>query len=264
MLEIRPIGTANLPDAARLCLSGESLSDRPRGFTREIETDCSRCKLAYLRDQFRKGSKALAAYRFGMLVGYLEYHPVAHAPVPVDGEDVFVVTCLRVPEESERIDVEPALLEEAARLWTEAGARGGAVLAREKDWTRMGFEEIVRTADAYLGDERVLWFRRTGEGDAPRIVEVDRNLPRMPGKTRVDLFVSERCPWDKFVFDMVRGVCESLPDSVVLYETDMSRRREVLRAGVGSAIAVNGEFQPWLRPHTLVDEHTARRRIEDA
>ena len=35
MLEIKDITSSNLPDAARLCLAGKSLTDRPRAFTRD-------------------------------------------------------------------------------------------------------------------------------------------------------------------------------------------------------------------------------------
>ena len=44
MLEIRDITASNLPDAARLCLAGKTLSDRPRAFTKSVEVDSTRCK----------------------------------------------------------------------------------------------------------------------------------------------------------------------------------------------------------------------------
>ena len=93
---------------------------------------------------------------------------------------------------------------------------------------------------------------------------MDRKLPRIPGKVRVDLFASDRCPWDRYVFDLVRQSCAAFKGSVVIYETDCSKRREVLRSGVTSAIAVNGKFQPWLRPHRLPDAHSVRRVVESA
>ena len=62
----------NRPDAARLCLAGASLSDRPKGFTREVEVDCTRAKLSFLQERQFDGAKAWAAYRAGSLVGYLE------------------------------------------------------------------------------------------------------------------------------------------------------------------------------------------------
>jgi hypothetical protein len=49
-----------------------------------------------------------------------------------------------------------------------------------------------------------------------------------------------------------------------VYETDCNKRRNVLRSGVSCAIAVNGLFQPWVRPHRLPDEHMIRRVLEDS
>lgn len=258
-LEIRPIGAANLPDAARLCLAGKSLSDRPRGFTRETEQEGARCKLSMLRPAMSAGAAALAAYRSGMLVGYVEAHPVERAPDPVDGAGFHVVHCLRVPEEGEREEVEKALVEALA-----ARATGGiAVLAREKDWAPLGFRDVARGPAEVECEERVLWWRG-GETTSAKLVPVERKFALPPGKVRLDLFTSDRCPWDGFVFSLVRGVCASMKGEVSLFETDCNRRREVLRWGVVSAVAVNGRYQPWVRPWRLPDEHGIRKAIESA
>lgn len=262
-LEIRPVGAANLPDAARLCTAGESLSDRPRAFTREVEVDSVRCKLSMLRGKMAAGAKALAAYRSGMLVGYAEIHPVEQSTVPVEGAGFHVVHCLRVPEKIERDEVEPALIDAAAKAL--AGSGGIAVLAREKDWSKLGFAEAFREASEVDGEERVLWWRAIAEGAAaPKTAVVERKFHRPEGKARVDLFVNDRCPWDKFVFDMVRGICGTMRAEVALFETDCTKRREVLRYGVQAAIAVNGRYKPWVRPYRLPDEHTVRRALEAA
>lgn len=262
MLEIKPITAGNRPDAARLCLAGASLTDRPKAFTREIELDCTRSKLSFLQERQFDGARAWAAYRANSLVGFLEVHPVEIALYPVDGKGSHVVQCLRVPEEQERKEVEPALIEHAVSELK--GSTGLAVLAREKDWAPLGFEQLDRSAAEVQGDERVLWFRRLGDGNPPRIVPVDRLIARVPGKVRVDLYVSSRCPWDGFVFELVRGVCSSLKGRVVMYETDCSTHRGVKGCGVTAGVAVNGRFMPWLRPYRLPGEHEIRRVIEDA
>ena len=261
MLEIKPITAGNRPDAARLCLAGASLSDRPKGFTREVEVDCTRAKLSFLQERQFDGAKAWAAYRAGSLVGYLEVHPVEIALYPVDGKGSHVIHCLRVPEVGERVEVEAALIEHAvAELPSSVGL---AAVAREKDWTSLGFEALDRGAAEIQGEERVLWFRRINEGKAPRNVPVDRLIPRIQGKVRVDLFTSERCPWDGFAFQLVRGVCEQMKGTVVLYETECNDHRAIKRTGVVAGIAVNGRFMPWVRPYRLPAEHEVRRVLED-
>ena len=51
---------------------------------------------------------------------------------------------------------------------------------------------------------------------------------------------------------------------VVMYETDCNQRKNVKRSGVVAGIALNGRFQPWLRPYKLPGEHEVRRAFEDA
>ena len=263
MLEIRDITSANLPDAARLCLAGKTLSDRPRAFTREVEVDSTRCKLSMLRDQMAGGAKAHAAYRDGMLVGYIQYHPIEQSLAPLTGEMCHVIQCLRVPEELERAEVEPAMIEHAAKQIP--GSRGLAVIAREKEWTSCGMQQVADEAAEVQGFQRCLWWRQIGPGAPPAFAPVDRKLPPIPGNVRMDIFSSDGCPWDRYVFDVVRGVCERMKAAgVVLYETDCNKRRNVLRAGVSSGIALNGRLQPWVRPYKLADEHVVRRAIEDA
>src|SRR5262249_30054615 len=143
-------------------------------------------------------------------------------------------------------------------------SRGLAVLAREKEWGGAGFSDVARDAAEVIGYERVLWWRPVAGGDAPKIAPVDRRLPKIPGKVRVDVFAADRCRWDGYVVDLVRGVAERMKERVVVYETDCNKRRNVVRTGVSAAIAVNGAFQPWVRPYRLPDEHMVRRAIEDA
>lgn len=260
-LEIRNVGTSNLPDAARLCLAGKSLSDRPPAFTRDVEIESTRCKLSLLRGLTLKGAKLLAAYRSGMLVGYLEAHPVEEALVPIGGKGFHVIACLRVPEEGERAEVEAALVDELAKQVPQS--RGIAVLARDKVWTAMGFEDVAREASEIEAYDNVLWWRKLRDGgDLPELIQPDRKIAKIEGKVRVDLFTSDRCPWDRYVFGLIRQVCAGLGKSVVVYETDCTRRREILRSGVTAACAVNGRYQAWFRPHRLADEHDIRRTIE--
>lgn len=264
-LEIRPIGTANLPDAARLCLAGHSLADRPPAFTHDVELESTRCKLSRLRGAMSRGAVALAAYRSGMLVGYAEAHPVEQCPAPVVGDGFDVLACVRVPEAAERDEVESALTDALAAA--RPASRGLAVVAREKDWGPRGFAAVAREASEVETIDRVLWWRpRDGAaaGGAPRFAPVDRQIPAIAGRVRVDVFASDRCPWDRYVLDLVRRVCASRREHVVLFETDCTKRREVVRTGVAVGVAVNGRFQPWFRPHRLPDEHAVRRALDRA
>jgi len=262
MLEIRDVASSNLPDAARLCLAGKTLDDRPRAFTKDVERESMRCKLSLLAARLGAGAMAHAAYRDGLLVGYVEHHAIETSLAPLVGEGCRVIHCVRVPETPERAEVEPALVEHAMKQFP--ASRGLAVLAREKSWTPCGFEEIAREASEIQAVERALWWRPIAGGAPPVFAKIQRKFARIDGKVRVDLFASDRCPWDRFVFDMVRGVASRMKNEAVVFETDCNQRANVLAAGVACGVAIDGEFQPWVRPHRLPDERMIRRRIEDA
>lgn len=257
MIDIQPITAENLPDAVRLCLTGKSLADRPSAFTREVETECSRCKLGLVRERQMSGGAAFAAYHDGMLVGYAELHTIADAVAPLDGKEGHVLQCLRVPEEPLREIVERALIDHA---FAQLGARGGiAVLARGKDWAPYGFRQVSLSCAERITDDRALWWR--GNGEPPKILEPQRDFALIEGKVRVDLFTSERCAWDIYVCDLVRKVAESMP-SVVLFETECMDRRTVRETGVVSAVAVNARYMAWFPPHKVPDEDDIRREFE--
>lgn len=261
MLEIRPVKLANLPDGARLCVAGKQLGDRPRAFDRGMENECMRAKLGMLRTRMRAGTVAYTAYRSDSLVGYLELHPIADALVPLRGEDCYVVACLRVPEEAERPETEVALIEESKSVWGDT--RGLAALSRAKEWSGLGFEQLAEGMDAAKVDQ-FLWFNRANEGDPPEVIPPGMQMSMSADKVRVDLFLSDRCPWDHYVFELVRGVCDSMRHAVNVFETDCNQRRAVEQAGVAVGVAINGSFQPWFRPNRLPDEHTIRRAIENS
>lgn len=259
MLEIQPITAENLPDAVRLCLVGESLSDRPSAFTRDVETECSRCKLALVRERQMSGGAAYAAYQDEMLVGYIELHTMGDALAPVDGTAGHVIQCLRVPELGMREMTEQALVEHA---FEQHGGRGGlAVVARGKDWSAHGFRQVGLSCAEQITEDRVLWWR--GDGEPPKLVEPQRDFAFVEGKVRVDLFTSERCAWDIYVCDLVRQVAESMPN-VVLFETECMDRKTIRETGVVSAVAVNARYMTWFKPHRVPDEDEIRRTLEQA
>ena len=263
MLEIRPITTVNLPDAARIFLDGKHPGDRPRAFTREMEVDCSRSYLSALTEKLRSGSAAWAAYRSDMLVGYAEVHPLELAAAPLEGQNAYFIQALHVPEEMDRVEVEAALLDESRSLW--GNSAGLAAVSLFRDCAPLGFRREAHEAAACLSEERTLWWLPgDGGGEPPKFLPVDRGLKRFGAKARVDLFTNDRSPWDYFVFDLIRGVCDRMKDSVLLFETDCSNRRELRRAGVAAGVAIDGRYQPWLRPYKLPDEHMIRRTLESA
>ena len=51
-------------------------------------------------------------------------------------------------------------------------------------------------------------------------------------------------------------------NAAILDRIDCNDRETVLRFGVMSGVALNGEFMPWLRPHPVPSESVVREAIE--
>ncbi|MHC4472878.1 MAG: hypothetical protein ACYTDY_13220 [Planctomycetota bacterium] len=257
-LEIRPITVANLPDLVSPCMKGGTIGS---GLTldAQIADGMTRSKLSFFYDRMRQGGAAVAAYRGVRPVGLLEYYPIEVAPSPIVGTDLFVINCLEVPEREQREEVEKELVAACVKDWSTR--KGVVVLGRAKSWDTLGFEEVSR--DAWPeGGELILWLMKFWEVEEPKLSAVDREVHLVPGRVLVDIYESFRCPWDHYVASLVEEVAEELGPSVILEKLDCTTREQVLRYGITSGIALNGEFQRWLRPHPVPSAAQVKETIE--
>ncbi|MEN8152169.1 MAG: hypothetical protein ABFS86_20295 [Planctomycetota bacterium] len=257
-LEIRNITVANLPDLVSPCILAGTL-DGKASVSSESADRMTRGKLAFFHERMRQGAAAMAAYRGPRVVGLLEYYPIEVAPTPVEGEDLFVINCLQVPHAENREVVEKELVAACVKDWSTR--KGVVVLARQKRWDVLGFEEVLR--DKWPeGDERVLWLMKFWEVEEPRLTPFGEDYPNPPGRVRVDVFESGHCPWDFHIVSLVEEVCEDLGPVVLLEKQVLEDRTAVLRHGVSTAVAVNGRYMPWFRPHPIPTRAEIKSTIE--
>jgi hypothetical protein len=194
-------------------------------------------------------------------VGSLEWYPVEISPTPVAGKDLFVVNCSRVAEPAARSEILGGMVKAAEEAW--AKRAGVAVIGRNRSWEEFGFESVDRRrAPEKDGGSQVLFLRKFRPDAEVRFLDPVRELAPEPGRLRVDLFVSHRCPWNGFVFDIVRRACASHGKPVQVIEHDCSTREGVEKFGVGAGVAVNGVFHPLLRPHLLPTEREVHRILD--
>ena len=257
MLEVREVKLANLADCAKVCVG----TNLPRGMDAFAAVDLQRTKVAFLRGLRGDGAGARAAYRDGKLVGSLDWYPIEHSPTPVSGKDLFVVNCARTAEPGARSEVVGALVASAEEAWK---ARAGvAALGRNRSWEEFGFEIAAqRKAPEKDSGGQTLYLRKYRPEAEAAFLEPTGGLAPEPGRTRVDLFLSDRCPWNGYVLDLVRKACASYGKPIQILEHDCRTRAGVERFGVGGGVAVNGVFQPVLRPHLLPDERGLHRMLD--
>lgn len=249
MLEVREVKLSNLADCTKLCV-GASL---PPGLDSFAAVDMQRAKLVFFRQAKGAGAAARAAYRDGVLVGILEWYPVEVSPTPVAGKDLFVVNCARVADRAARSEILGELVRSASEAWSKRA--GVAALGRNRSWEEFGFEAVgSRRAPEKDGGTLTLYLKRNRPEAEANLLEPVAPAKPEPGRLVVDLYLSDRCPWNGYVYDIVRRACSKYGKPVQVREHDCRTREGVEKSGIGGGIAVNGEFRPLLRPHLLPDE----------
>jgi hypothetical protein len=257
MLEVKEVKLSNLGDCSKVCI-GASL---PPGLDSFAAVDIQRAKLAFFRAAKGLGAGARAAYRDGALVGILEWYPVEASPTPVAGKDIFVVNCARVSDRAARSEVLAEMVRAAEEAWSKRA--GVAALGRNRSWEEYGFERIdSRRAPEKDGGSLTLYLKRNRPEAEASLLEPVRPPKPEGGKIRVDIYVSDRCPWNGFVFDMVRRACAKYGKPIQILEHDCRSREGVEKNGIGGGIAVNGEFRALLRPHLLPDERAIHKLLD--
>jgi hypothetical protein len=258
-LEIRSVSVANLPDLVAPCMMAGTLGSGMTIPTESAEA-MTRSKLAFFHDRIARGAAAKVAYKDGRPAGVLEYYPIEAAPAPVIGNDLFVINCLQVPQRELREEIEKELVAACVKDWS--SRKGVVVLGRGKAWDKLGFEEV--TEDAWPeGGELILWLMKFWEVEEPRLAPVNREFATFRGKVRVDLFESGFCPWDHYVNSLVTQVAEEFGSAVLLDRVDCNDRKSVLAHGLTAGVALNGDFQAWLRPHPIPTIAQIRDKIEE-
>lgn len=258
-LEVRRIDAGNLPKLVNPCLLTGFLQSKVNLEAESAEA-AIRGKLAFFHDRRLNGAGARVAVRGDKVVGLIEWYPVEIAPVPLVGEDLHVVNCLQVPERGEREEIEARLVEACVGDWSRR--RGVAVLARDKDWGSFGFRPVGEGRWP-TGEELTVWLLDLDGAASPTLMPVNLEEDVPPGRAVVHVYETDRCPWSIYLQAMVGEVAEAMSPEVILEVTDMNERKNVLRHGISGGITINGEMQPWYRPHPIPNRRDVRRRIED-
>ena len=257
MLEVRDVRLANMADCSKSCVAGSL----PPGLDSFGVVDMQRAKMAFFRKHREAGAGARAAFRDGKLVGSLEWYPLELSPTPVSGKDIFVIHCARTVEPGARSEVLAELVRSSEEAWS---ARAGvAALGRKRSWEEFGFQAVdSRRAPEKDAGTQTLYLKTFREGAEVGFLVPKAGIAPEPGKLRVDLFLSDACPWNGYVFDLVKKACASYGKPVRVFEHDCRARLGVEAVGLGAAVAINGVFHPLLRPHLLPDERTIHRILD--
>lgn len=190
---------------------------------------------AVYRQVAAMGVRTFGAFAKGKPVGRLEIMPIAAAPAPLVGEDLWVIRCLWVLDEAAGRGVARALTQRA--LEVAAGSKGVAVLTYV-GWMpvgfflHFGFEVVDRR-----GAATVLLKRLTPDAAvslAPAAAgRPDSGLPPRPspGSLEVAAVVTGRCPWILQLCRHRLAAARALSPKVQAVERTILTRADALAIG---------------------------------
>jgi len=195
------------------------------------------------------GLEIHVAYIGPRAVGHIEFMPIEHAPRPIAGGHMAVITCLHVAPEYQGQGIGEALLRAAERA-ARVRFAGMAVIAQTGHaflpvgfFLRMGY----RMVDA-RGGLRLLHKPFEYAGVTPAFLPI-RYRPRVgDGRIKVDLFHCPQCARSGWAVDRIRRELRAAGRQVDIQVFNASERQQVEAWGLDLAAYVDGEPIAWLPP----------------
>ncbi|MCR4402196.1 MAG: GNAT family N-acetyltransferase [Firmicutes bacterium] len=174
------------------------------------------------------GARVFGAFLEGEPVGRVEVMPIEAAPLPLEGEGLWVIRCLWVLEKARGRGIARSLMELA--LKASERARGTAVLTYP-DWMPTGFFERFGFAVVGWGGSGIVLLRSSDPGARVTFVPVVRKAESSGSEVRVEAVLNARCPWMARYYRTRLAHARSISDRVTTEEYVVHTREDALRFG---------------------------------
>ncbi|MDK2931755.1 MAG: Acetyltransferase domain [Bacillota bacterium] len=229
-VEVREIAPADMDDINKMCVMPGS---EPRAVL-----DVLRESAEAHRKAAAIGAKVFGAFLGGVEpVGRIEIMPIEAAPVPLEGEGLWVIRCLWVLDKARGLGIARSLMQ--LGLDAAQASKGVAVLTYP-GWMpaaffeRFGFQVVGRKA----GGATVL-LRKTVPGAGTRVSLVSPIMPFARPENaafsrdvvRVEAVFNSRCPWVMQRYRKYLSIAASISDRVVTHENVIHTHADALRLG---------------------------------
>lgn len=226
-VEIREVVPADIDDINRMCVMPGSESEAVFDVLRESAEAHRQAALL--------GARVFGAFLQDEPVGRIEVMPIEAAPVPLEGESLWVIRCLWVLDKVRGLGIARSLMQ--LGLDAAQGARGVAVLTYH-NWMPVAFFERFdfEVVERKNGGATVLL--RKIDPDArvslvspvmPFARPVDTAFPR--DVVRVEAVFNSRCPWVIQQYRKYLSFAGSISDRVVTHENVIHTHADALRLG---------------------------------
>ncbi|MGQ9778437.1 MAG: GNAT family N-acetyltransferase [Bacillota bacterium] len=174
------------------------------------------------------GAKVFGAFLHGEPVGRIEMMPIEAAPLPLEGDGLWVVRCLWVLEKAQGLGIARSLMN--LGLDAAQGSKGVAVLTYP-NWMppsffqKFGFEMVHRDGG------RMVLMRKADPDAKVALARPAIEFPTSDETVRIDAVFNARCPWLMQYYRRCLERARSLSDRVITNEHIIHTHADALRWG---------------------------------
>ena len=188
-----------------------------------------------------RGVRILVAYEGTTPIGHLEYIPIEHAPKPVTGANLTFIDCLFVEPKQRWHGVGSELLT-ACEEKNHEHSHGLAVIAYPDSFfmpagffVEHGFVCVAEQDNAWL------MFKAWRDVDLPQFMPRHYTPIDLPGKTTIDVFWNNQCPfWVKSHACLLHAAKE-LGDKVEVHDINTDDHTAIQQHGIATGVFINGQ-----------------------
>ena len=187
------------------------------------------------------GLKTWVAYQGVEPVGHIELIPVEHAPRPISGEDLMIITCLHVVEKAQTHGIGRALLT-TAEEYSFSRNKGIAACSFESGnfmpgsfFSHFGYENIAER------DTQILAFKSKNGTPTPMFIPIGYQPIPVKDKVSVVYFHCPQCPRSGSALEKLKKKSRTKKDQVILQTFNTGERKEVERLGISHGVFIDGQ-----------------------
>lgn len=230
MFEVRKVPAAAIDEVNRMCLP-HGVKEGPA-----LEAVLRESAAAHARAE-AVGARVFGAFLEGRAVGRVEVMPIEAAPLPLQGEDLWVIRCLWVLPPGEGKGIGKALM---AHALDAAGGSAGVAALTFPDWIPVSFFEKHGFTCVETRGDHILLLRANRPTARVSLVSVEKACPGDKGSVHVEAVFSARCPWLMLTYRRMLEIAREMSRRVVTTERTITDRADALAFGEEN-IYIDGE-----------------------
>jgi GNAT superfamily N-acetyltransferase len=230
-------------DQNLLCIGYNFKNDFPlqREITLRKYNECVKEKEWWRYHHSYLGLKTWMAYQGVEPVGHIEIIPIEHAPRPISGENLMVITCLHVVDKLQNRGIGSALMKVAEEYSFQRDKGITAITNKEGNFMPLPFFEHLGYETIEDREKLSLVFKSRNGAHPPSLIPPGYYPIPVKDKVSIVYFHCPQCTKSGWVLNCIEKKVMHEKDRVLLQTFNTGDREEVERLGIVQGVYLNGQ-----------------------